>query len=82
MFLSFAKKIFDPAPACGIVQKKIPQTVKTREGETVDGCGLVQFIADIRIRINFHTLFIGWTVYDTGKNKTSDKNYQSKTHII
>jgi len=62
--------------------KKIPQTVKTREGETVGGRGLVQFVADIRIRINFHTLFIGWTVNDTGKNKTSDKNNHSKSDII
>ena len=46
------------------------------------GCGLVQLVADIRIIINLHTLFIGWTVYDTGKNKSSNKNYQSKTHII
>ena len=46
------------------------------------GRGLVQFVADIRIIINLHTLFIGWTVYDTGKNKTSDKNYHSESNIV
>ena len=65
-----------------LIHKKIPQTVKNREGGIVCGRGLVQFIADIRIRINFHTFFVGCIVYDTCENKSTDKNNQSKSNII
>ena len=47
--------------------------MKTREGGIVCGRGLVQFVADIRIIINFHTFVKRWTVYDTGNNKTANK---------
>ena len=48
----------------------------------MDGRVLVQFVADIRIRINFHTFLVGCIVYDTCENKSTDKNNQSKSDII
>jgi len=48
----------------------------------VDELGLVQFVADIRIGINIHTFFKRFLVCDTGKNKTSNKNYHSESYIV
>tara|TARA_R100000278_G_scaffold26669_1_gene24451 strand:+ start:62 stop:286 length:225 start_codon:yes stop_codon:yes gene_type:complete len=48
----------------------------------VCGRGLVQFVADIGIIVDFHTFRKCVVVYYARQYKSSDKNYQSKSDIV